>query len=253
MSRATEAPAPGAGEITRTLLSQAYGTRADRAQGSFITQGMQPPELVRLYETVRSSGARAALEIGMACGTSSLVIARAVSDNGGGTLTSIDPFQTSSFDRAGVQHVAAAGFGAMHRLIEQPDYLALPALLAAASRFDFIFIDGWHSFDFALVDLFYADLLLDPGGVVALHDTSWPAVYKAVRFFESHKPYERLSPAPMIELGPLAKRVGRRLAIACAGSRARRDARARRLQWHSLSAYRKLAAAQTPQRVVHPF
>jgi predicted O-methyltransferase YrrM len=252
MAQAIEA-APNADEITRALLRQVYGTRADRVQGGFITQGMQPPELVRLYELVRDNGATSALEIGMACGTSSVVIARALADNGGGMLTSIDPFQSSTFESAGSRSVAAAGFGAMHRLIEEPDYIALPELVAKQQRYDFIFIDGWHSFDFALIDLFYADLLLDPGGVVALHDTAWPAVYKAVRFFEAHKPYERLSPPAMVELGPLAKRVGRRLAIACAGARARRDARARRIEWHSLSAYRKLAASQTPQRVVHAF
>jgi len=252
MASITEA-ARSAEEITRTLLREVYGARADRAEGGFITQGMQPPELVRLYELVRANGARSALEIGMACGTSSLVIARALADNGGGTLTSIDPFQTSSFERAGIRNLEAAGFAAMHRLIEEPDYVALPALLAEPPRFDFVFIDGWHSFDFALVDLFYADLLLAPGGVVALHDTAWPAVYKAVRFFEAHKPYERLSPPAMIELGPLSRRLGRRLAIACAGSKARRDARSRRREWYSLSAYRKLSASQTPQRVVHAF
>ena len=36
--------------------------------------------------------------------------------------------------------------------------------------FDFIFIDGWHTFDYTLVDMFYADRLLRIGGYLLIDD-----------------------------------------------------------------------------------
>lgn len=98
----------------------------------------------------------------MAMGCSTLAILEALPKEG--YHTSIDPFQTAThnygFRGVGVTMVKRAGLADRHRLIEQPNYLALPDLLRAGERFDLIFIDGYHTFDFAFIDFFYADLLL---------------------------------------------------------------------------------------------
>src|SRR5204862_913148 len=89
----------------------------------------------------------------------------------------------------GVENVRAAGFAAMHECIAEPDYVALPALVKKGETFDFILIDGYHSFESTLLDFFYCDRLLADGGLVVFHDTAFPAVYKAVRCLMTHMTY----------------------------------------------------------------
>jgi predicted O-methyltransferase YrrM len=145
-----------------------------------------------LYRTVRAEGVSRAVEVGMACGVSSLAILAGLADRDGATLVSIDPNQSREWHRAGRSAVERAGFGSRHRLIEQPSYLALPHLVAEGTTVDFVYIDGWHTFDYTLIDFFFADRLLRPGGIVAFNDCSWPAIDKAIRFVKTHRKYEEL-------------------------------------------------------------
>ena len=90
-------------------------------------------------------------------------------------MTSIDPFQSTQWDNAARSGLNKAGLSCYSRVIEEPSYLALPQLLAdvRAGReapFDVVFVDGMHLFDFTLLDIFYADLLLRIGGVLCLDD-----------------------------------------------------------------------------------
>jgi predicted O-methyltransferase YrrM len=235
-----------ANTTVRSLLREVYGEQAGQGEEAFIKAGMYIGELVQLYALIRQYGCRSAAEVGMGSGTSSVVISKALHDNGGGPLVSIDPFQNvpAGFAGKGVQSLRAAGLAGAHRLLEQPDYLALPQLVAEGFRCDFFLVDGWHSFDYTLVDLFYADLLLNDGGVVAIHDTTMPCVHKAVHFLEAHKPYERLSPPVLKRLDSLAARGLRRLGQLLSGPAALRQAQARRQEWFALAAYWKKASRQ---------
>ena len=77
---------------------------------------------------------------------------------------------------------------------------------------DFAFVDGWHLFDFTLVDFYYIDKLLEVGGHVAFDDMWLPAVRKVVSFVLRNKPYKLVRttsryPAP---LWKRTLRIGRR-------------------------------------------
>jgi predicted O-methyltransferase YrrM len=236
----------------RALLKSVF--REDlAADGAFTAAGMAVSELVELYKLAQTAKDAPALEVGMANATSSIVICGALATRDKGHLTSIDPFQLSEYRNVGLANVARAGFAERHQLIDEPDYLALPRLVGEGRRFGFIFVDGWHSFDYAMLDIFFADLLLEDGGVLALHDTDWPPVYKAVRFLETHKPYDRLSPAPAVALDGLLPRVTRRVRTALEGRHAVSQAHARRTRWRSLSAYRKRNSQTTLQRLEAAF
>ena len=50
-------------------------------------------------------------------------------------------------------------------------------------QFDLIFIDGWHTFDNVMVDIFYSINLLKPGGYIILDDADFPSVGKAISYF----------------------------------------------------------------------
>jgi predicted O-methyltransferase YrrM len=129
------------------------------------------------------------LEIGMAYGTSSVHLADGIQKAGGGALVSIDPNQHTQWHGVGVELIEQTGHGDFFQLIESPSWRALPELASKAALFDFIFIDGWHSFDFVFVDFFFCDQLLRPGGLLAFHDCGMPATAKVLRFIETHKAY----------------------------------------------------------------
>ena len=146
-----------------------------------------------LYRTVLARKPAAALEVGMAYGLSSLAIGQGLRDAGGnGKLISLDPVQSTHYKRIGRLNIERAGWGEFHELIEAPDYLALPKLLERGQKIDFAYIDGWHTFDYCLLDFFFCDKLLNPGGVVAFNDTRFPAVHKVLGFVTTHRHYREI-------------------------------------------------------------
>ena len=232
--------------IVRETLTRAFPGLPLKAQRAFTRAGMSPEELVRLHELVLQNKCSNVLEIGMGSGTSSVVMLSAL-ETIGGRLTSVDPFQTSSFKRAGRERVEQLGHAGRHRLIEKPDYVAMPELVTAGEHFDMVLVDGYHSFDYTLVDMFFADLLLRPGGILAVHDSSWPAVLKSIAFFEAHKDYTRISPAPLLARRTLVQKIVGRLSIYAGGPGRIRGASDRRQNWHTLAAYRKVSDRMAPE------
>jgi predicted O-methyltransferase YrrM len=146
-----------------------------------------------LYRHVRTQQPRLAVEIGMANAISSLAILTALEENGGaGQLISIDPNQSTQWRDCGRASVARAGLAARHRVIEKSDALALPQLLAEGTPIDFGYIDGWHTFDYTLVDFWYLDKMVPKGGIVAFNDCGWPAVHRVIRFVATHRRYREI-------------------------------------------------------------
>lgn len=153
--------------------------------------GLLAHDAALLVKVIQQRQPMRCLEVGMANGVSSLAILEHLPK--GGTLTSIDPHQSTEWHGAGLRNIADAGVADRHRVIEVPDYLALPELLETGERFDLVFIDGWHSFDYVMLDMFYADLLLRPGGVMGFDDCEMAATRRALRFLTSHRPYKELA------------------------------------------------------------
>lgn len=159
-----------------------------------LHSGINPEAGQRIASTIRERGYRRTLEVGCAYGLSSLYICKGLSHAQDPSHTSIDAFQTEQWHGIGVANVARAGV-TFHQLIEKPSELALPQLVAEGSEFDFIFIDGWHTFDHTLVDFFYSNRLLRVGGVIAIDDFWMPPVNRAVRYAAKY-PHYRVLPTP---------------------------------------------------------
>lgn len=143
-----------------------------------------------LYDTILKYQPHTVVEIGMAYGVSSLAILTALRDLGGSRkLITIDPNQSSQWQGAGITAVARAGLQEHHQFIEDFDYHALPRLLGEGLTIEFGYIDGWHTFDYTLLDWWYIDKMLAVRGVVGFNDCAWPAVDKAIHFVLSHRKY----------------------------------------------------------------
>jgi predicted O-methyltransferase YrrM len=145
-----------------------------------------------LYHVIKNLRPTTALEVGMAFGASSLSILTAMDETGSGRLLSIDPAQMTDWHGVGVESVRRAGLAHRHELVAQADYLALPRLLEQGLQIDFAYIDGWHTFDYVLLDFFYLDKMLRRDGIVAFNDCGWRAVHRALGFVQSHRKYKEL-------------------------------------------------------------
>jgi hypothetical protein len=69
----------------------------------------------------------------------------------------------------------------------------LARLCGEGASIDFAFVDGAHTFNYVLVDLFLVDKLLRPSGVVALDDFHYASIRKACRYLLTNMPYRSLS------------------------------------------------------------
>jgi predicted O-methyltransferase YrrM len=165
-----------------------------------------------LQGCVRELEPRDAIEIGMAFGTSALAILGGCNAH----LTSIDPGQEADYTFGGRIAVEKAGFGDRHRLLNEPDFEALPRLLGDGQRIQFAYIDGWHTFDYVLLDFFYLDKMLDEGGVIAFNDCWMKAITRVIDFVLGHRRYEEIdvglnSGAPSLRTQLGARLLGRPL------------------------------------------
>ena len=146
---------------------------------------------------VRERSPRRLLEVGLAYGISTLAVLGALEE--GGSLdsvayTSIDPFQSSQWDGAGMHALERAGYGHAVTLHEERSETCLPRLLTEGLRLDFALVDGWHTFDHALVDFYYINRMLEVGGIVVFDDVHLPALLKLVRHIENYPAYRRMPP-----------------------------------------------------------
>ena len=125
------------------------------------------------------------LEIGMAFGISAFYILSSSPDI---SLISIDPHQKTDWKSSGVKLIKKMNYDTKHTLITEKSYVAMPDLLQkhGEESFDFIFIDGFHTFDYTLVDVFYAILLVKTGGIILIDDALHRGVAKCVRYIDTN-------------------------------------------------------------------
>lgn len=135
-----------------------------------------------LYDVTTKTKANRTLEIGMAFGVSTLFICQAHKDKGSGHHTAIDPWQKRWFNNIGLRNVRNAQLDEDFRFYEAPSFEALAELGKNGERFDFVFIDGNHRFEYTLVDFFLVDKILEVGGYVMLHDPWMPSIRKVLSF-----------------------------------------------------------------------
>jgi len=143
-----------------------------------------------LKDYIKKYNCKKILEVGMADGMSSIAILEALSEatlvNGEGTLTSIDPYQSSYWSNNGLQNIKNLKLDKNHIFIEKFDYIALPELLSKGEKYDLIFIDGSHIFDNVIHNNFYCDMLLKVGGILINDDMWMPSIKKAFNYIKNN-------------------------------------------------------------------
>lgn len=145
--------------------------------------GTSPAAGEELHEFVREQRFERCMELGFAHGGSAVYIASALEANGVGHLDSVDlhvakervPPATETLQRAGLEHRVTLHYEDtsytwfLHdKLREQlRDGDSLEPL------YDFVFIDGAHTWDVDALAFALVDRLLKPGGWILLDDLDW--------------------------------------------------------------------------------
>ena len=175
-----------------------------------------------LQRLIRRYRPMVTLEVGLAYGVSALFICEALAEVHGEKHIVIDPYQFGvqsiefvagashtnrvGFDGLGLLNLERAGYRKFVEFYNEPSHRALPSLEASDRTIDFALIDGWHTFDYAMIDFFYIDRMLKVGGVIVLDDALYPAVRKLARYIVTHRCYRTVMDEPIPSLN-LKRRV----------------------------------------------
>jgi predicted O-methyltransferase YrrM len=154
-----------------------------------------------LYDLVARLKPKATLEVGMGYGASaSFIIAAAQAPH-----YAMDPFQAEYKDM-GLKNVAKLGLDRHLHFLREYSHAALPRLLDQGVKVDFAFIDGGHRFDDIFIDFYYAELLLNDGGHVLLHDAWMRSTQTVAAWVRNNKRNFEAVPVPMRNLILFRKR-----------------------------------------------
>ena len=135
---------------------------------------------------------KVAVEVGLAFGISTPLHPRRARGAGLGppdrqwTLRST----TGPGAEQGSRTSAPRGLADFYEFHERSSQDLLPELAVRGLRAQLAFIDGWHTYDHTLVDFFFVDRLLEPGGIVVFDDVGHPAIRRVCDFVLTNRAYE---------------------------------------------------------------
>lgn len=165
-----------------------------------LTSHTRENEHNEIRKALTQTKAKQTLEVGFAYGTSALVFAEhhQKMKNSGISHTIIDPNQygtgEGSWEGIGAENLKRVGFikNRNWRLVEASSIDALPALYKkfGSGWLDVALIDGWHLFDYTLLDVFYCLQMVRVGGIVIVDDKRMKAINAVAKYI--HKAYSHV-------------------------------------------------------------
>ena len=73
-----------------------------------------------------------------------------------------------------------------HEFIELIDFLALPKLIERGEKYDLIFISGWHNFEYILLCVLFASMLVKVDGYIVINNKYNNRVNKCINYIDSN-------------------------------------------------------------------
>lgn len=142
-----------------------------------------------LYDLSRVLAPANILEIGSYFGNTARVLAQSVVDSGAGSLVTIDPFggeRLPSIIASWPEELAAVT--SFHGLNSMSYFASLEVVRTPTGKkapFNLIFVDGHHSYEYALFDILSSAFYLRPGGAIVVDDVAQAGPAMAIASFLS--------------------------------------------------------------------
>lgn len=140
-----------------------------------------------LYDLWKETSPENSLEIGLAFGFSTACILSARYELNKGHHMAIDPFQMTTWGGVGAAVAERLGLSDHFTFLEEYSEIVLPAMIEKKQEFQYIFIDGNHTFDAAFVDFTLSARVLSEGGVIVFDDMWMPAIRTVTSFVENNR------------------------------------------------------------------
>jgi predicted O-methyltransferase YrrM len=163
-----------------------------RAEKIKFDDSISRDEALTIAKVLQDLDASVSVETGVASGASTLVICNYLRFSGKDSALhyGIDPNQMGYYGGAALENLKKENLERYFCLLEGPSHLKLPELIQDKISIDFALIDGWHTFDYTLIDFFLVDKILRKGGIVAFHDMYGQAKQKVLGYIKTHRKYE---------------------------------------------------------------
>lgn len=186
-------PGSAAAQLLERLRA---GGTVSTAEGRQLPLHSELPSLEAqlLQRWLRDQSPRRLLEIGLAYGISTLSILAALEEPPR-RYDIIDAFQHRDWHGIGLRHLREAGMPRGLVFHEELAELCLPRLLGNGARYEFAYVDGWHTFDQVAVEFYFINRMLEPGGVIVFDDVHLPSLQKLLAMVVRFPSYERV-PVP---------------------------------------------------------
>jgi len=139
-----------------------------------------------LFALIRMMQPQAVAEIGTLFAGTTQVLARALWENGKGTIYSTDPFGGERCPQIIAQWPEPLRPHTEYHDLNSMDFFA--AMDNRRITLDLVLVDGNHDYEFALFDLQMAARLLRPGGVIVMDNSEQSGPFKASRLFMEQNP-----------------------------------------------------------------
>ena len=157
---------------------------------NYINSVINPSEGNEIYNLVIKNKLSNCLEIGMEYGINSTFILLgldklASNKNLSPKLVSIDEYQESRWHNFGIKLIKLNNFEKYHKMYIEPSYLLLPKLLDA-DKYDLIFISGWHNFEYILLCVLFASMLVKVDGYIVINNMYNNRVNKCINYIDNN-------------------------------------------------------------------
>lgn len=186
--------------VLEEILRSGY-TTSPNGELVEVRDAISREEAEFLQELISELRPQVSLEVGLAHGVSALSICDARERTPNTRHIIIDPYQKrydnishhhlrqDGYKGIGLHNLYRAGYEGMIEFFDLPSHQVLPQLEAQGRKIDFAFVDGWHTFDYAMIDFFYIHKMLRVGGIVVLDDADWPSIRKLCRYIVKNLSY----------------------------------------------------------------
>jgi predicted O-methyltransferase YrrM len=190
-----DAPAVTAADVRRyrdELFERGHAEGDDRTRVPLDPHALAEVDAREIRGLAVAEGVGTTLEVGLGLGVGTLSLCEALLEVGDPRAhhVVVEPFPNEFFGGAGTRTLREAGVVELVELIEAESQVALPQLVGDGRVFDLALIDGDHSFEGVFLDLFFADRLVRPRGLVIVDDLWIRAIRLAVSFAERNMGWE---------------------------------------------------------------